>query len=101
MAQLVMAGDDGALAILVKLRTACTAKDLHDVQDAQVHQGAALGVVDLRPLRRQTGAERLAEAADRTALLHRADWTKTLMMTAWAGRLTPQARVAVQTSTLM
>lgn len=37
VAQFVMGGDDGALAVLVKLRAACTSKNLHDVQDAQVH----------------------------------------------------------------
>lgn len=50
MAQFVVGGDDGALAILVKLGTTCTAEDLHDVQDAQIHQGAALGVVNLSAL---------------------------------------------------
>ena len=51
VAQLVVGGDDGSLAVLVELRPAGTAEDLHDVQDAQVHQGAPLGVVDLGALR--------------------------------------------------
>lgn len=50
VAQFVMGGDDGPLATLVKLRTARTAKNLHDIQDAQIHQGAALGIVDLSAL---------------------------------------------------
>lgn len=50
VAQLVVAGDDGALAVLVELWAAGAAKDLHHIQDAQVHQGAALGVIDLSAL---------------------------------------------------
>lgn len=50
VAEFVMGGDDGAFAILVKLGAARTAKDLHDVQDAEIHQGASLGVVDLSAL---------------------------------------------------
>lgn len=52
VAQFVMGGDDGALAILVKLGTTCAPENLHDVQDAQIHQGTTLGVVDLSTLLR-------------------------------------------------
>ena len=48
--ELVMGGEDGAMAKLVKLRPSCTAKDLHDVQDAQVHKCALLGVIQLSAL---------------------------------------------------
>ena len=47
MGQLVVRGDDGAMAKRVKLRSAGTAKDLHHIQDAQVDKGASLGVVQL------------------------------------------------------
>lgn len=50
MAQLVVGGDDGSLTILIKLRTTCSSKNLHDVQDAQIHHGAALGIVNLGTL---------------------------------------------------
>lgn len=50
VAQFVMGGDDGTLAILVELGTTCTPENLHDVQDAQIHQGAALGIIDLSTL---------------------------------------------------
>lgn len=50
MAELVVGGDDGAFAVLVKLGAAGSAEDLHDVQDAEIHQGASLGVVDLSSL---------------------------------------------------
>lgn len=50
VAELVVGGDDGAFAVLVELGAAGTAKDLHDVQDAEIHQGASLGVVDLSSL---------------------------------------------------
>lgn len=52
VAQFVMGGDDGALAVLVKLGTTCAPENLHDVQDAQIHQGTTLGVVDLSTLLR-------------------------------------------------
>lgn len=47
MTQLVVGGDDGALAVLVELGTTCASKDLHDVQDAQIHQGTTLSIIDL------------------------------------------------------
>lgn len=50
VAELVVGGDDGAFAVLVKLGAAGAAEDLHDVQDAEIHQGASLGVVDLSAL---------------------------------------------------
>lgn len=50
VAQLVVGGDDGALPVLVELGATGAPKDLHDVQDAQVHQGPALGIVDLSAL---------------------------------------------------
>ena len=50
MAQLVVRGDDGALAVLVELGPPGTPEDLHHVQDPQVHQGAPLGVVNLSAL---------------------------------------------------
>lgn len=50
MAELVVGGDDGAFAVLVELGAAGAAEDLHDVQDAEIHQGASLGVVDLSSL---------------------------------------------------
>lgn len=50
VAQFVMGGDDGALAMLVKLGTTRTPENLHDVQDAQIHQGSALGIIDLSTL---------------------------------------------------
>lgn len=48
--QFVVGGDDGALTILVKLWTPCTAKNLHDIQDAQIHQCAAFSIIDLSTL---------------------------------------------------
>jgi len=53
VAQLVVGGDDGALAVLVELGATGAPENLHDVQDAQIHQGAALGVVDLSALLRR------------------------------------------------
>lgn len=50
VAQFVMGGDDGALTVLVKLGTTRAPKNLHDVQDAQIHQCTALGIVDLSAL---------------------------------------------------
>lgn len=53
MAELFMGGNDGAFAILVKLWPSCTTKDLHHVQDAEIHQGTTLGIVNLCPLKPQ------------------------------------------------
>lgn len=50
VAQLVMWRDDGALSVFIKLRTASTAKNLHHIQDAQVHQCAPLRIIDLSTL---------------------------------------------------
>ena len=50
MAQLVMCHDDGALAVLVELGPPGTPEDLHHIQDAQVHQGTTLSIVDLGAL---------------------------------------------------
>ncbi len=59
--QLVMCGDDGALPIRVKLGPAGTAKDLQHIQDAQVHEGTLLGIVDLCSL--ETGQQQQEYAA--------------------------------------
>ena len=59
--QLVLRGDDGAVAGPVELRSSGAAEYLHHVQHAQVHEGAVLGVVDVGALRRG-GAERVREA---------------------------------------
>ena len=61
--ELVVRGDDGAVARLVELRAAGAPEDLEDVEDADVDEGAALRVVDLGPLyddgvRRQVHAPR-------------------------------------------
>lgn len=48
--QFVVGGDDGALAVLVELRTTRTSKNLHDVKDAQIHQSTSLCIVDLSSL---------------------------------------------------
>ena len=61
--ELVVRGDDGAVARLVELGAAGAAEDLEDVEDADVDEGAALGVVDLGALdddgvRRQVHAPR-------------------------------------------
>lgn len=50
MTQFIMGGNDGALTVLVKLGTTCTPENLHNIQDAQIHQGTALGIVDLSTL---------------------------------------------------
>lgn len=50
VAQLVVGGDDGALSVLVKLRTTRASENLHHVEDAQIHQRAAFGVVNLSSL---------------------------------------------------
>lgn len=50
MAQLFMGGDDGALTILVKLGTTGTPKNLHNIQDAQIHQSTTLGIINLSAL---------------------------------------------------
>lgn len=50
MAQFFMGGDDGALSIFIKLGTTCTSENLHDIQNAQIHQGTALCIIDLSPL---------------------------------------------------
>lgn len=55
MTQLVVGGNDGALAVLVELGATCTPENLHDVQDAQINHGAALGIVDLCALYTDTG----------------------------------------------
>ena len=47
MGQLFVGCDDCTMAKLVKLRSTSSAKDLHHVQDPQIHKGALLGVVDL------------------------------------------------------
>ena len=61
--ELVVRGDDGAVARPVELGAAGAAEDLEDVEDADVDEGAALGVVDLGALdddgvRRQVHAPR-------------------------------------------
>ena len=48
--ELVVRRDDGAVAGLVELRSAGATEDLEDVEDADVNEGAALGVVDLGAL---------------------------------------------------
>lgn len=48
--QIVMVGDDCPLAKLVKLRPTSSTKDLHHIQDAQVHKCPLLGVIDLSAL---------------------------------------------------
>lgn len=50
VAEFVVGGDDGAFAVLVKLGAASAAEDLHDIQDAEIHQGASLGIIDLSAL---------------------------------------------------
>lgn len=50
MAEFVVGGDDGAFAVLVKLGAAGAAEDLHDIQDAEIHQGSPLSVIDLSTL---------------------------------------------------
>ena len=52
MRELVVRRDDRAVAERVELRPAGATEDLEDVEDAEVDEGAALRVVDLRPLRR-------------------------------------------------
>lgn len=62
-----MGGDDGAFAVLVKLRATGAAEDLHDIQDAKIHQGAPLGVVNLGALLRDS--KRLQSQRGRRTLL--------------------------------
>lgn len=50
VAQFVMGGDNGALAIFVKLGAAGTPKNLHNIQDSQIYQGATLRIIDLSTL---------------------------------------------------
>lgn len=50
MAQLVMSRDDGSLTVLIELRPPSPTENLHDVQDAQIHQRAALGIVNISAL---------------------------------------------------
>ena len=50
MRQLVVGGDDGAVAGRVVLRSAGAAEDLEDVEDADVDESAPFGIVDLRAL---------------------------------------------------
>ena len=47
MGQLFVGCDDCTMAKLVKLRATSSTKDLHHVQDPQIHKGALLGVIDL------------------------------------------------------
>ena len=47
MGQLFMGCDDCTMAKLVKLGSTRSTKDLHHVQDPQIHKGALLGVIDL------------------------------------------------------
>ena len=58
VAQLLVCGDDGSLAVLVELWTPGPPEDLHHVQDAQVHQGASLGIVDLSALGKRRDEKR-------------------------------------------
>ena len=50
MGELVVRGDDIAVAGLVELGSAGAPEDLEDVEYADVDEGAALGVVDLGAL---------------------------------------------------
>lgn len=50
MAQFLMGGDDGALSVLIKLGTTRASENLHDVQNAQIHQCTALCIIDLSTL---------------------------------------------------
>lgn len=45
--QLLMGCDDGAMSKLVILGPTRAAKDLHNIQDAQVHKWTLFGIVDL------------------------------------------------------
>ena len=46
MGQLFVGCDDCTMAKLVKLGSTRSTKDLHHVQDPQIHKGALLGVID-------------------------------------------------------
>lgn len=50
VAQLVMGCDDCSVTKLVKLWAACTAKDLHHIQNAQVNKRTSLCIIDLGTL---------------------------------------------------
>ncbi len=50
MGELVVAGDDGAVTRGVELGPAGSPEDLQHVKDADVHEAAVLGVVDLGAL---------------------------------------------------
>ena len=50
MGQLIVAGDDGSVAGLVKLRSTGSAEDLQDVENADVDKAAAFGIIDFGSL---------------------------------------------------
>ena len=64
VSELVVGGDDRTLPVRVVLRSTRTAKDLQDVENAQINEGTFLGIVDLSTLRRERWREREREEKD-------------------------------------
>lgn len=50
LVELGLRRDDCSVALFVKLGSSRPAKDLHHVQNIQIHKGSMLGVVDVRAL---------------------------------------------------
>lgn len=80
MAQLVMARDDGSFTVLIKLWPSSATKDLHHVQDAQVHQRTTLGIIDISALISETRESFQALPEDSSIMFNKAEFHKPAAM---------------------
>ncbi len=72
MAQLFMGRDDGSFTVLIKLWPSSATEDLHDVQDAQIHQCTTLGIVDISALISETRESFKAHPEDSSTMFNKA-----------------------------
>ena len=68
MGEFVVAGDDGALAVRIKLGSASTSEYLQHIQHTNVNKRSLLGIIDLRTLiaERDRGIERVRDRGTET-----------------------------------
>lgn len=86
-----MSCDNNAMARFVELRSTSSSENLQDVEDTQIDECSVLRIINFSPLEFK---------------IHRScnknhNFQLTRIITACAGKLTPQASVDVQTSTLI
>ena len=74
VSELIVGGDDRTLPVRVVLRSTRTAKDLQDVENAQINEGTFLGIVDLSTLRRERWRERENIVQVEVKLIHTGDF---------------------------